>query len=275
MSREAPPTFYKYYPVEEWLPKFFAGESLRFSSRTTFNDPFDSRPAFQILAKTEAGKKYIHSNLRRTNLSPAERVRAAARIRAQSQKARPFGHGDIQRVLDETGILSLTTTWENILMWSHYGQHHQGICVGFHSEIDVFATALPVEYRKELPVIYRPDDEGDDIIGKTFLTKAKDWEYEDEWRIIKRKLSTREQQAEREALGYLSSEEIRVLVDHRGRGDYQFHTSAIESVTLGMRIPKPDEEKVCAWIRESGLKIPVYKVNEPSTQYAITRMKLR
>lgn len=48
-------------------------------------------------------------------------------------------HGPSQSVLEKTerdiaevhGALCFSRSWNNILMWSHYGDRHKGICLGF------------------------------------------------------------------------------------------------------------------------------------------------
>ncbi|WP_392385405.1 DUF2971 domain-containing protein [Marinomonas primoryensis] len=90
------------------------------------------------------------------------------------------------------GIVSLTTTHLNKLMWSHYGDSHKGFCIEF--EIDDSNPAFKgklykVKYEEE-PMIFNqeimssPYKERNDFMFKVITTKDKVWEYEDEYRLI-------------------------------------------------------------------------------------------
>ncbi len=92
----------------------------------------------------------------------------------------------------EIGVFSLTANLKSILSWSHYADSHRGFCVGFltrnlkafleKSELPL--DLKPVDYTKEYPFInaYRTLDE--EKTNKSLFTKSKDWEYEDEYRIL-------------------------------------------------------------------------------------------
>lgn len=83
------------------------------------------------------------------------------------------------------GVYCLSENPKNILMWSHYADEHRGCVLG----IDI--TKLPddsfypfeVSYEKDYPTIeYLKNRE---FLKKWALTKAKDWKYEEERRILK------------------------------------------------------------------------------------------
>jgi hypothetical protein len=81
------------------------------------------------------------------------------------------------------GVICLSEKWHNPLLWSHYADKHQGICLGF----DVVG-AKDITYRKsKLP--YRLDFTkpsaglSDEKMDKILYTKFQDWQYEEEWRV--------------------------------------------------------------------------------------------
>ncbi|QTL93535.1 DUF2971 domain-containing protein [Aeromonas jandaei] len=106
-------------------------------------------------------------------------------------------------LLNHIGIVSLTETPRNLLMWSHYANQHKGICIGYKSNyldhhIHKTDPTLPVSYRP-IKVNYdnvRYDPYIDSLqsenksqliknsILKTVLTKGNDWMYEKEHRSI-------------------------------------------------------------------------------------------
>lgn len=91
-----------------------------------------------------------------------------------------------------------TTRHDSILMWSHYASHHRGICVEYDFELysDIKALIQPVCYsdvQYDITNLLLPGYKTENILLGTYiaaLTKAKDWEYEDEWRLIKNTKST-------------------------------------------------------------------------------------
>lgn len=89
-----------------------------------------------------------------------------------------------------SGVLSLTEDPLSILMWAHYGDKHEGACVGFERTEDNILghddVTHPVVYSDMYPEarfaeIARRDGSFSD---KVLFTKARDWSYEKEWRLI-------------------------------------------------------------------------------------------
>lgn len=90
---------------------------------------------------------------------------------------------------NNAGILSLTEDPFSLLMWAHYAENHNGICLGFDAksgflaEYDVLGKVL---YSDILPhasfgEILKRDGS---LTNKIFFTKYKDWSYEKEWRLM-------------------------------------------------------------------------------------------
>ncbi len=89
------------------------------------------------------------------------------------------------------GILSLSSLWNSILMWSHYADNHKGICIGFWEEKLRNCGA----FGKGGSVVYPPDNNfpfidplSEDLMVNSFTEthyKAKDWSYENEYRLMK------------------------------------------------------------------------------------------
>lgn len=67
-------------------------------------------------------------------------------------------------------------------MWSHYADNHRGICLEFDTANPLFSEALGVVYCSEYPR-WLPH-EMERIAFEMLLTKAEDWKYEREFRII-------------------------------------------------------------------------------------------
>lgn len=88
---------------------------------------------------------------------------------------------------NKSGVCCFTTDHENILMWSHYADSHKGICMKFDLLADpkVFFALFRVEYEKEYPKCNHLRDNARETVAKLVKTKAKVWEYEQEYRVPK------------------------------------------------------------------------------------------
>lgn len=270
-NKARPPVFYKFFPVETWLPELLSGRSLLFSSRTTFNDPFDCRPNFRLRANKEA-ISFFQSKLRGLKLSPARRlIKAIEGVRTVNADPRAISD-HLQNLLDNTGVLCLAEKWDEPLMWSHYAKSHQGITVGFHSDAEIFQLAQPVIYTDTLPQVLIPVDESPQLFFDVFQNKDSRWQYEEEWRIVKPYLDTLQRDEQyRDLVCHTTVAEAQSLADQRGPATYQFPKTAIASVTLGMKIAPEDEKAVIKMIHDADLRISIYKVAPPSDQYLLKR----
>ena len=80
------------------------------------------------------------------------------------------------------GCLSMSEINNNILMWSHYAQNHEGFVIGFDSDHEYFNYGVePVVYSDKRPFLDPTQPNQDASI---FYTKSNDWSYEKEIRKI-------------------------------------------------------------------------------------------
>lgn len=107
-------------------------------------------------------------------------------------------HEDVRREIRLGKILCLTISPDNMLMWSHYAEQHQGVVLRFRSiseKDSVFGIARPVNYQREMPKLVDNQQLANimsgcgqlspaDSIQKLVFTKSIDWSYENEWRIF-------------------------------------------------------------------------------------------
>lgn len=85
------------------------------------------------------------------------------------------------------GVLCFSQVWSNPVLWSHYGDRHRGLCLGFDIpdqwavEVSYTGTRLKTELENSLP------GENNGSFGhKLLTTKFSHWRYEKEVRIIVR-----------------------------------------------------------------------------------------
>lgn len=118
---------------------------------------------------------------------------------------------------DSVRVGSFSALPTNPLMWAHYADGHQGICIGFSTNtVPELSQACPIRYQSELPTVHVANDPR----NSAYLKKSADWTYEEEWRIVV-----------------------------NGSGYLPIGTDAIMSVILGARISAEDREWVCDWLR--------------------------
>jgi hypothetical protein len=85
------------------------------------------------------------------------------------------------------GLLCFSANWNNPVQWSHYADHHRGLCLGF----EVTAQAHKVAYVSER-LLARPKalkSEGSPAeahVTEILTTKFEHWSYEGEYRVFPR-----------------------------------------------------------------------------------------
>jgi Protein of unknown function (DUF2971) len=84
------------------------------------------------------------------------------------------------------GLLCFSRNWDNILLWSHYGNCHTGICLGFDipdTQPDEGYT-LDVIYQPNVLKVRRPKDVNWNFVNRLLRTKYEIWSYEQEVRLF-------------------------------------------------------------------------------------------
>lgn len=78
---------------------------------------------------------------------------------------------------NDTGLLCFSTNWTNPLLWSHYGEKHTGVCLGFNLKKGI---AHPVRYEENRLMARLRENNGGFVIGadlkeQLLLTKSYHW----------------------------------------------------------------------------------------------------
>ena len=95
----------------------------------------------------------------------------------------------------EKGIVSFAEREDCPLMWSHYGDQHRGICLGYSVPEGIAGDVQKVAYGRgrlvkasEVGAMLDGDDEARAKVDEAvMLRKAESWAYEREWRLIGRR----------------------------------------------------------------------------------------
>jgi Protein of unknown function (DUF2971) len=179
-----PRYLYKYRPIDDNLTKIITGAKLRFSSPLEFNDPFDCK----IAVDADNTKQEIEQFIRRTAQEPMSDK--AIRLKAREWYNKP---GFLAKHLNEAaidlvksiGVCCFAVDSENLLLWSHYGNGHTGVCLKFDilADLGFFAFPQSVIYGDSYPVTnhFREPLK----IGTLLIHKSSAWAYEREVRVVK------------------------------------------------------------------------------------------
>ncbi|GFZ80321.1 hypothetical protein GCM10011531_07930 [Aquaticitalea lipolytica] len=95
---------------------------------------------------------------------------------------------NLMKQLEKVGIYSLSKTYNNELLWAHYGNSHKGFCIEYDLELLTknYKHNFSVIYNNKIPEIGIEDIaiKSNDLIKKMFGYKYEKWIYEKEYRII-------------------------------------------------------------------------------------------
>ena len=233
---------YKYRQNSDTTDKIFTNKKVWLSNPANLNDPFEAEINFgtdfptevakmqtaQVAAFLDAARHHRKTGIpfygltRKAIYSLVERFKNLRDVKAAYLAYSNFveertglppidpatTYSSIPKQLSSLGIFSLSETSDNSLMWAHYSENHEGICIGFEVTDDcVLADSshcLHVTYSDTTPTI-------DDVIAlelqmathnfvrkrppgiallshpmiqTTIATKGLEWSYEREWRYV-------------------------------------------------------------------------------------------
>jgi hypothetical protein len=193
-----PDPLYKY---RDWYndhhKRILTHNEIYLASPDQFNDPYDCTAPFRyrdedltpenIFTKLMELAKRHHPEMTATQLHQEcfERQQSGIFENGKYWKDAYLEH---KNEMNKFGVLSTTSKKDNLLMWAHYANSHNGFCIGLDKFIlynVIRGTLMPVIYDKNLP--RKPlleDDSYSSYLINILATKSDDWLYEDEYRII-------------------------------------------------------------------------------------------
>lgn len=186
------------YHYESFNPEYLVGVLsqgvLYGSNPSRFNDPWDCKPVFDTSGLDDPKRYEDHVQwfdaIGRKRLPALEEAERQQRInimrsdRAFLEKMIRDCSSEIAKAIDDRyRVYCLSPDPTSTLMWSHYSHQHQGICLVFDTQNDVFGSALKIDYREKYPGLALDSDDDNQVI-LALLTKSAVWKYEDEYRII-------------------------------------------------------------------------------------------
>lgn len=181
-SEEAPEKLYKYCGTYDYVLETLRNDTIWFSQITNLNDPFEF-DVFVDLKKCAEFNAKIGGGLSVVNQMKLEHI-----IKENL--------ADLKNVFLDgkrlVGVTCFSEVFDSILMWSHYGKNHSGICIeynlmGMNEELGY--TPVPVLYKYSFLALTRfdlqdPERSVEEVYMKSMLIKPRDWSYEKEWRVL-------------------------------------------------------------------------------------------
>lgn len=171
--------------------------NIRFTQAEALNDPFESMPSFaKFRTNTANAVRAKFKEQFGMDISPPQLADTLGPLNIEID--------NLQRNFSQTmGMLSLTTTKKNRLMWAHYADSHRGFVIGLDG-YDVFfkegshksglglkkvkysairEEAFPDSNALEIQNVSPTNEEIQKGLEIFFFTKSIDWKYEEEYRI--------------------------------------------------------------------------------------------
>jgi len=202
MADGTPSKLYKYQPFNLYSLLNLTRRELYFSKPENLNDPYDCDPPFEITKtdRTQNNKKALFDKVKNyevrksgidgsmfdqlysTNGKPDDRFR-----RKYIDNPKPIQ----AQISEKIGVTCFSERADNLLLWSHYADKHQGFCLEF--EVHTLLNDYPetklykVKYPKSnklirfsiLEILNNPD-----LLEKILTRKSYSWHYEQEWRLF-------------------------------------------------------------------------------------------
>jgi len=186
---------YKFYDYNEKALSVLINKTVWFAKPDSFNDPFDCKIPFDNCITLQELQNFLprYKNFKGISEKQLEeevqKIRdARGQVDAEFRKTWSIVLKAADEQLTNSGVFCLSQCNTNILMWSHYSDNHKGFCIEFvrssKNDLGDYEKTRRVKYRPDYPII---SPLSPDAFDQKFFTKAIDWKYEKEWRLIEEK----------------------------------------------------------------------------------------
>lgn len=224
----APKRLYKYRSFDNRTLNMLVADKIYFADPSTFNDPLDTRPVIKADLSVDELEQVVRELVERRTTAE---IRAAAKAMAYkgpktTTRIQTLGKRQADQLLAEIeysstnpeldhlsnpkitllssavedellrqydrGIFSLAERFACPLMWSHYGDQHHGLCIGYstpqhtHSNLHkvCYGGTREVEASKVAGMLFGDVGAREYVDEAVLLRKARNWRYEREWRLV-------------------------------------------------------------------------------------------
>jgi hypothetical protein len=233
MPLEQPEKIYRYRSFGGLTVDTLCHDQLFFANPSSFNDPMDCQPTVEsdsdntelrailreliqrrIESETLSSLKSAKVTLSNVegyfqNLARETANKELANIAYNATNPEYDDHGlsqenaenwlllcEVQRELlrqYDKGVCCFSSTVDSSLLWSHYGDQHQGLCIGYNLKRNPKPILHKVIYGNNRTlhtsliaraILSKDLDAKQELDNSVLLRKAFPWSYEDEWRLF-------------------------------------------------------------------------------------------
>ncbi len=177
-------TLYKFRPITKYLFESLVNSELYFAPPELLNDPFDCQvdmvKALDVAMSQATGR---------------------LRARLEAFRSRDGFFEDLQKKLEGIGVCAFSSKSGNTLMWSHYADSHEGVCLKYvfpesfiWENVGRILGIGPVTYGSRPLVRWFTNEAtgyedfeafGQALVKTVWTIKDMPWRYEKEWRILR------------------------------------------------------------------------------------------
>jgi hypothetical protein len=162
-------------------------------------------------------------------------------------------------VASVSGILSLSATNKNVLMWSHYARNHEGFVIGFDGRHEYFGKSVEKVIYSETRPYYDPTINSHE--PTIFNTKSIDWAYEQEYRksmplVEQIKLDNGNKLSPFNPAHKKNSDKNKIFL-------FDFPMASIHSIILGWKSDSNPEKKIMNSVKKHELDESIIKKAYP------------
>lgn len=238
-----PRYLYKYTSVENCLRMIKDG-TLYFADYHTFNDPFECKAVIDTKNTFDEWNAFLIQN----GVPFVEARECALQIASDPKRAEQEIERCVLANQNTTGFLCLTGKNDNLLMWAHYAQQHEGCCVKLDllNDVDLFFRIKSVDYDNNyLHYNYLRNHGG---AFDAICHKSKEWEYEEEYRVM--------------SFNHIGAKEMR--------------SGTLKEVYLGCRIKSEDKQRIISAVSASTKQqdVTVFQTIPDGESYKLNFIKI-
>ena len=286
MSSEQPRKIYRYQRFSVMTVESLCHDQLHFADPDAFNDPLECQPTVESdsdrdtlrLVLTELIRRRVESEaLASLKIAKLKGKKAAAHAKKLGEQAarnelvniayhatNPDYEDSIEenecwllniKIQDELlrqydrGVCCFSSVVDNPILWSHYGDHHSGVCIGYGLNRNPKPKLHKVKYGGNRTVLtsliakalLNGDPKSKEFLDcNVLLRKASSWRYEREWRLL----------------------------SHRGIQDSPL---ALKDVTFGLRCPTSVMHAIITALESREEEVKFYQMYEVRGSFKLKR----
>ncbi|HHR6224854.1 TPA: DUF2971 domain-containing protein [Providencia alcalifaciens] len=159
-------------------------------------------------------------------------------------------------VFNSSGVLCLSQSKNNILMWSHYSQDHTGVMFELDKELFSFGNEVSiseVKYQNDVPECSYDDllginrqlfkDQNDNLFNILTSIKSSSWSYEEEVRLLR--------------------------IIRNDQRLYPLPIDAFKAIYLGCKIDHEDKVEIMVLAEKNLPNVPIYQTEINKESYTL------